>query len=49
MMKIDGRDRAECQNWETKDIKVISEIVLNEDNAKTCTMVVSHQFQKGKM
>ena len=48
MMKIDGRDRAECQNWETKDIKVIIEIVLNEDNAKTCTVVVSHQLQKGK-
>ena len=48
MMKMDGRDSAECQNWETKDIKVIIEIVLNKDNAKTCTMFVSHQFQKGK-
>ena len=48
MMKMDGRDSAECQNWETKDIKVIIEIVLNEDNAKTCIVFVSHQFQKGK-
>ena len=48
MMKVDGRDSAECQNWETKDIKVIIEIVLNEDNVKRCTVVVSHQFQKGK-
>ena len=23
MMKMDGRDRAECQNWEYKDIMVI--------------------------
>ena len=23
MMKMDGRDRAECQNWEKKDIMVI--------------------------
>ena len=25
MMKMDGRDSAECQNWEKKDIKVILE------------------------
>ena len=35
MIKMEGQDSAECQNWETKDIKVIIEIVLNEDNAKT--------------
>ena len=23
MMKMDGRDNAECQNWEKKDIDVI--------------------------
>ena len=27
MMKMDGRDSAECQNWEKKDIKVIIGIV----------------------
>ena len=27
MMKMDGRDSAECQNWEKKNIKVILEIV----------------------
>ena len=48
MIKMEGQDSAECQNWETKDIKVIIEIVLNEDNAKTCIVFVSHQFQKGK-
>ena len=29
-MKMDGRDSAECQNWEKKDINVIFGIVLNE-------------------
>ena len=37
MMKREGRDSAECQNWEKRDIMVILEIVLNENNAKTCT------------
>ena len=27
MMKMDGRDSAECQNWEKKDINVIFEKV----------------------
>ena len=26
MMKMDGRDNAECQNWEKKDINVILEL-----------------------
>ena len=26
MMKMDGRDRVECQNWENKDINVIFEL-----------------------
>ena len=26
MMKMDGRDKAECQNWENKDINVIFEL-----------------------
>ena len=34
MMKIDGRDSAECQKWEKKDIMIILEFVLNENNAK---------------
>ena len=29
-MKMDGRDSAECQNWEKNDINVIFGIVLNE-------------------
>ena len=41
MMKIDGRDSAEFQNWEKKDIIVIIEMVVNENNAKNCTMLSS--------
>ena len=33
MMKLDGRDSAECQNWEKKDKMVILEF-LNEDKTK---------------
>ena len=29
IMKIDGRDRAECQNWEKRDINVILEKSLS--------------------
>ena len=29
MMKMDGRDSAECQNWEKKDIIGINGIVLS--------------------
>ena len=28
-MKMDGRESAECQNWEKKDINVIFGIVLS--------------------
>ena len=36
MMKMDGRDNAECQNWGKKDIDVILEFVLSRkrQNAK---------------
>ena len=47
MRKMDGRDSAECQNWEKKDIKVIMEIDLNEENDKimnSCPLPLS----KGK-
>ena len=30
MMNLDGRDSAECQNWEKKDINVIFGIVKLE-------------------
>ena len=41
MMKMNGRDSAECQNWEKKDIMVIIEIIVNENNAKNCTVLSS--------
>ena len=47
MMKINGRDSAECQNWEKNDIYVIIEIDLNEENDKivnSCPLPLS----KGK-
>ena len=34
MMKMDGRDSAECQNWEKRDIIVILEFVLNDNKTK---------------
>ena len=34
MMKMEGRDSAECQNWEKKDIIGILEFVLNEEKDK---------------
>ena len=34
MMKIDGRDSAECQNWEKKDIMVIFGFVLKDNKTK---------------
>ena len=41
MMKMNGRDSAECQNWEKKDIMVIIEIIVNENNAKNCIVLSS--------
>ena len=40
MMKMDGRDSVECQNWEKKDINVIFVIVKLEKD-KTQIMFVS--------
>ena len=34
MMKMDGRDRAECQNWEKRDINVIFRKVFKSQNDK---------------
>ena len=42
MMKMDGQDSAECQNWEMKDKMVILEFVLNELNDKITNSVVSY-------
>ena len=42
MMKMDGQDSVECQNWEMKDKMVILEFVLNELNDKIANSVVSY-------
>ena len=34
MMKMDGRNSAECQNWEKMDIDDIIEFVLNENKTR---------------
>ena len=34
MMKMDGRDSAECQNWEKMDIKVIFELFKLDNRTK---------------
>ena len=34
MIKMDGRDSAECKNWENMDKLVILEFVLNEEKTK---------------
>ena len=34
MMKMDGRDSAECENWEKRDIMVILEFVFNDNKTK---------------
>ena len=36
MMKMDGRDSAECQNWEKMDIDGIIEIVKLDNKTKLC-------------
>ena len=33
-MKMDGRDSAECQNWEKNDINVICGFVLKDNKTK---------------
>ena len=42
MMKMDGQNSTECQNWEMKDKMVILEFVFNELNDKITNSVVSY-------
>ena len=51
MIKMDRRDSAECQNWEKKDIDVIIEIDLNEENDKivnNCPLPLSKGRKHGE-
>ena len=41
MMKMDGQDRAEYQNWEKRDINVIFRKVFKSLNAKLVNSVIS--------
>ena len=46
MMKMDGRDSVECQNWEKKDINVILELFKLEKDKRA--IVPSPTFEKKK-
>ena len=47
MMKIDGRDSAECQNWEKEDIIGINGKVYMTLKEKMSNSVVSSKYKKG--
>ena len=40
MMKMDGRDSAECQNWEKKGYNGHFEFVLNDNKTKSCIVLI---------
>ena len=48
MMKMDGRDSAECQNWENKDIDGILGFDLNDNNAKLVNITHLLKLKSGK-
>ena len=48
MMKMDGRDSAECQNWENKDIYGIIGFDLNDNNAKLVNITHLLKLKRGK-
>ena len=47
-MKMDGRESAECQNWEKNDINVIYGIILVRKRQKGGIVVVFFKYQKRK-
>ena len=48
MMTMDGRDSAECQNWEKKDIIGIKGKVLNDNKTKHSIVFVFSNEKRGK-
>ena len=51
MMEMDGRDRAECQNWEKKDKRVISGKVKSQKDKilnRTCLLQMLKEQKCGK-
>ena len=49
MMKIDDRDRAECQNWENRDINVIFRKVFKSLNDKIINSASSPNIKRTKI
>ena len=45
MMKMDGRDSVEYQNWEKKDINDIIGFDLNDNNAKIVNSIISYNLK----
>ena len=45
MMNLDGRDSAEYQNWEKKDIYDIIGFYLNDINAKIVNSIISYKLK----
>ena len=45
MMNLDGRDSAEYQNWEKKDIDDIIGFYLNDINAKIVNSIISYKLK----
>ena len=45
MMNLDGRDSAEYQNWEKKDIDGITGFDLNDNNAKIVNNIISYKLK----
>ena len=51
MMKMDGRGRAECQNWEKKDKMVIFGKVKSQKDKivnRTCLLQMLKEQKRGK-
>ena len=48
IIKMDGRDSVECQNWEKKDIDGIIGFDLNDNNAKLVNSIISSNFKRSK-
>ena len=48
MMKMDGRDSAECQNWEKKGYNGHFELFKLDNRTKECYNVVSSINQREK-
>ena len=47
-MKMDGRDRAECQNWEKNDINVIFELLKLDNKTKKMNSTHLLKFKRGE-